>query len=83
MSKDLDTSSATAWVAQDLLKALTVLSYTTVRKSAADQEDLKPYWKLEKRQHLSTWSIVLLFEDFTTLGFSKTLLTTKRRPTGR
>ena len=41
-------SSATAWVAPDLLKAPAILSDTTVRRSAVDQEDLKPYWKSEK-----------------------------------
>ena len=43
--KALDVSSATAWVSQDLLKALAILSDTTVRRSAVDQEDLEPYWK--------------------------------------
>ena len=38
-------SSATAGVPPNLLKALTVLSDTTVRKAALDQEDLKSYWK--------------------------------------
>ena len=33
-------------------KALAILSDTPVRRSAVDQEDLKPYWKLEKR-HIS------------------------------
>ena len=45
-------SSAAARVAPDLLKALAILSDTTVRRSAVDQEDLKPYWKLEK-SHIS------------------------------
>ena len=48
LSKALDISSTTAWVAPDLLKALAILSDTTVRRSAVDQEDLKPYWKSEK-----------------------------------
>ena len=38
----------TARVAPDLLKALVILSDTTVRRSAVDREDLKPYWKSEK-----------------------------------
>ena len=46
--KTLDISSATAQVAPDLLKALANLSDATVRKSAVDQEDLKPHWKSEK-----------------------------------
>ena len=31
--------------ATDLLKALAILSDTTVRRSAVDREELKPYWK--------------------------------------
>ena len=48
LSKALYISSSTAWVAPDLLKALAILSDTTVRRSAVDQKDLKPYWKSEK-----------------------------------
>ena len=44
----MDISSATAQVAPDPLKALAILSDTTVRRSAVDREDLKPYWKSEK-----------------------------------
>ena len=44
LSKAVDLSSATAWVAPDLVKALSILSDTT----AVDREDLKPYWKSEK-----------------------------------
>ena len=50
--KALDISSTTAWVAPDLLKALAILSDTTVRRSVVDWEDLKPHWKSEKRPHL-------------------------------
>ena len=32
----------------DLLKVYQILSYATVRRSAVDQEDLKPYRKSEK-----------------------------------
>ena len=39
---------ATAWVAQDLLKAQAILSDTTDRRSAVDWENLKRYWKSEK-----------------------------------
>ena len=45
--------------------------------SAVDREDLKPYWKSEKRSHFSRWSTILLFTSF-----SKTLLTTERRLRG-
>ena len=48
-SKVLDISSATARVALDLSKALAILSDATVRRSAVDQEDLKPYWGSENR----------------------------------
>ena len=53
MSKTLDISSAIAQVAPDLLKALAILSDKTVRRSAVDQEDLKSYWKSEKKPHFS------------------------------
>ena len=43
MPNSVDISSATARVAPDLLKALAVLSDTTVRRFVVDQEDLKPY----------------------------------------
>ena len=54
--KALDILSAIAQVAQDLLKALGILSDKTVRGSAVVWEDLKPYWKSEKRSHFSRWS---------------------------
>ena len=47
-------SSATARVASDLLKTLASLSDTIVRRYAVDREDLKPYWKSEKRPNLSS-----------------------------
>ena len=53
MPKALDVSSATARVAPDLLKALAIISNTTVKRSAVDREDLKPYWKSEKSTHFS------------------------------
>ena len=70
-SEALDIWSATAQVAPDLLKALAILSDTTVRRFAVDREDLKPYWKPEKRPHFSKWLIILLFTSFL-----KTLLST-------
>ena len=66
--------SATARVAPDLLKALAILSDATVRRSAVDREDLKPYWKSEKSLISLGWSTILLFTSF-----SKTLLNTERR----
>ena len=62
--KALYISSATTQVAPDLLKALAILSDTTVRRSAVDREDLKPHWKLEKKPHFSKWSTILLFTSF-------------------
>ena len=47
-SKALDISSVTARVASELLQAIAILPDTTVRRSAVDREDLKPYWKSEK-----------------------------------
>ena len=49
----MDISIATARVAPELLKALAILSDTTVRRSAVDREDLKPYWKSEKKPQFS------------------------------
>ena len=74
----MDISSATAQVDPDLLKTLAILSDTTVRRSKVDQEDLKPYWKPEKRPHFSRQPTIPLFTNFL-----KTLLTTERRLTGR
>ena len=76
--KALDISSATAQVAPDLLKTLAILSDTSIRRSAVDREDLKPFWKSEKTQDFSRWSTILIFTSF-----SKTLLKTERRLTGQ
>ena len=76
--KALDISSATTQVDPNILKALAILSDTTVGKSTIDFEDLKPHWKSEKRPHFSRWSKSLLFTSF-----SKTLLNTERRLTVR
>ena len=43
------------------------------QKSAIDREDLKPYWKSEKRPYFFRESTVLLFRRF-----SKTSLTTEK-----
>ena len=67
LSKASDISSATAWVAPDLLKTLTILSDTTIQRSAVDREDLKPYWESEERPHFLTWSTILLFTCFVSL----------------
>ena len=76
LSKALDISSATAWVAPDLLKALAILPDTTVGRSAVDREDLKPYWKSEK-SHISLGN-----QQSHYLQVFQTLLNTERRLTG-
>ena len=48
LSEAIDISRATARVALDLLKALAILSHTTINRSAVDLKDLRPYWKSEK-----------------------------------
>ena len=50
-------SSTRATVVSDLLRVLKILLDTTASSSATDREDMKPYWKLEKRPHLSILSI--------------------------
>ena len=45
-------SQTTARAVPHLLKALAILSYTTARRSTVDHDDLKPYWKSEKK-HIS------------------------------
>ena len=52
LSTALDISSATARVAPYLLKALAILSDTTVRRSAVDQEDLE-HTGNQKKDHIS------------------------------
>ena len=69
-------SSATAQVVPDLLKALVILSDTTIRRSAVDLEELKPYWKSENIPHFCRRSTIILLTTF-----AKTLLTTEGRLT--
>ena len=49
MSKAFHISSVTARGAPDLLKSRANLSDTTAKRSIVEPEDLKPYWKSEKR----------------------------------
>ena len=74
LSKALDTSSATARVAPDLLTSPAILLDTFARLSAVDREDLKPHWKSDKRPHFLRWSSNLLFTSF-----SRTLLSIKKK----
>ena len=46
--------SPTARVVPGLLKALAILSDTTVRRSVFDRKDPKRYWKSETRPHFSS-----------------------------
>ena len=78
LSKALDISSATARTAQDLLKALTILSETTVRRFEVDREDLKPYLESEKGHIFLGDQQSYNFEVFLQI-----LLTTERWLTGR
>ena len=48
--KAFNISTTTAQVVQDLIKVLAVLPDATVRRSAVDWEDLKPYSKAGKRK---------------------------------
>ena len=67
--KTLDILSATAQVAPNLLKALAILLDTTVRRSAVDPENLKPYWKSEKKATflwvINNPIVYQFFKDFT------------------
>ena len=56
--------NATAQVARDLLKSLVILSDSTFRRSAVDQENLKPHWKSEKIPHFSMWSTAYYLQVF-------------------
>ena len=69
--KALDISSAAAWAVPALLKTLAVISDATVRRSAVDREDLKPYWKLERGTHSSSWSTNLSFTSFLKILLSR------------
>ena len=64
-------------ICQTLSKALAILSDTTVRRSAVDQEDLKPNWKSEKG-HISPGNQQSYYLQI----FTNMLLTTERRLTG-
>ena len=52
LSEALDISSATARLVTDLLKALVILSDRTVRRSAADREDIS-HTGNQKNSHIS------------------------------
>ena len=52
ISQNIDTTGHCT-ITTDLLKAQAILSDTTVRRSAVDCNDLKPYRKSEKRPHFS------------------------------
>ena len=73
-SSFLDISSATVRLAPDLLKTLSILSDTTVKRSAVDWADLKPYWKSEKRllsQCVLEWICLKYFTIFCSTAHNK------------
>ena len=61
LSKPFDTLSTTAGITPDLLKAMEILLDATVT-ICRYRENLKPYWKSEKRPYFSRWSTILLFK---------------------
>ena len=71
LPKALNRLSATAWVPQDILKALAILLVTTFQRSIVDQEDMKPYYKSEERPYFSKmiykYIIYKVFKNFLTL----------------
>ena len=74
-------------VVPDLLKALATLLDTTVIRSVVDQEDIKPYWKSEKRLHKNVTfflisSTVLGINNPIIYKFFKDFTNHKRRLTG-
>ena len=46
------------------IKALALLSVTTVRRSTVDQEDMKSYWKIRFLEVINKRIIYRFFEDF-------------------
>ena len=67
LSKALEMSKATAQMASDKFKVLAILSVTTVRRSAVDLDDPKPYWKSEKRPTLEVPNQFIIDELFNDL----------------
>ena len=59
----MNISSATAWLAPGLLKALAILWDTTVRRSAVDQEDLDPYWSSVQLGGISIFCLLGYFHS--------------------
>ena len=77
-TKALNISNTLTRVVPDLFHALAILSEKTVIRSTIDREDLKSYWKSEKRLYFSRWWTSPL-----STSFSKTLLTTEIGPKGQ
>ena len=63
LSKALHISSATAWVAPDLLKTLATLSDSAVRTSVVIEKTYNHNGN-KKIGHISEWSTSLLFKSF-------------------
>ena len=66
-------------VATGLLKTLPFLSHTTVRRSAVNRKDLKPYWNSEKVEGQIFQDDYQAYLQF----FLKILLNTERKLIGR
>ena len=69
LSKASDMSSASAWVALDLMIGLGILSNTTIRRSLVKTKELKSQWKSEERIYFLGEPVSILFlqdlQDFT------------------
>ena len=62
LQKPIDISIVTIQIVPGLLKALAILSDTTMRRSAVDWEDLKPYWKWKKKTHFSLFKNPIIYK---------------------
>ena len=60
-AKVLDISSAIGWAAPNLWKSLPVLLDTSVKRSAVEWKDLKPYYNFGKGTHFLMWLTSTLF----------------------
>ena len=75
-------TSATVWIASDLLKALVILSDATVLRSAGNREGLN-HTGNQKKGHISRSDQQSYFASFSNqfTSFWKNLVTTERRST--
>ena len=71
MPNPIKKASDISWVVPDLLKALATLLDTTVIRSVVDQEDIKPYWKSEKRLYKN---VTFFLISSTVLGINNPII---------